>query len=368
MTTPWVFLAENKKKESLLKAELETFARSLPHVFQDWKVLWVDGTFTGWHQVLQSIDRQGKQVILILDEEAELPNPQELDLVDDLVVRPFRLPELISKVKSSWTRQTVTELKREVATTYEQFTQAAEILERHIQAKSPKRFEGLRGLNIVSRHLTGLKPGGDYFDVYESDQKDFVNFLLCDSSSYGLSSALLGMLLSSSAKLASDAKMSPSHWIQVMVGELKEQLGQKEHLNLFFGRLNRRDFTLQYQLWGSIEVVLMGEGGEIQTLEKTGGRITGMGLPAEVQEKTVRLNPKDRIILMSDGFVKGVGGEFQLHQLFKKKRQQDPFQVVQELTYQIKSRLVPGETFPGEDCSAIVIDVESKILRLAPVG
>jgi hypothetical protein len=145
-------------------------------------------------------------------------------------------------------------------------------------------------------------------------------------------------------------------------------LGEKEHLSLFFGRLYRRDFTLSYQLFGSVEAFLVGPDHAAQALEKTGGKITGQQLPGGVEQKKVHLSPKDRLVLMSDGFVKGSGGEFNLHQLFKNKQGQDPFRLVNELAFQIKSKLVPGETFPGEDCSAIVIDIEQNILRLAPVG
>jgi hypothetical protein len=365
---PWVFLTADVKREKQFQAELQTLTKGMPHVFEAWPVLWVDAKMPFWGPALDKVDTAGKTVILILEEGAHLPNPADLDRVDDLIVFPFRLAELISKVKAAHTRKANQELKHEVAVTYEQFSNAAQVLENILEAKSPRRFEGLKGLNVMSRHLTGLKPGGDYFDIFESEKREFVNILLCDSSSYGLSSALLGTLLSSSAKIASDANMNPSDWIHAIYQELKATLGEKEHLSLFFGRLYRRDFTLSYQLFGSVEAFLVGPDHAGQALEKTGGKITGQQLPGDGAQKKVHLSPKDRLVLMSDGFVKGSGGEFNLHQLFKNKQGQDPFRLVNELAFQIKSKLVPGETFPGEDCSAIVIDIEQNILRLAPVG
>jgi len=63
-----------------------------------------------------------------------------------------------------------------------------------------------------------------------------------------------------------------------------------------------------------------------------------------------------------------VGGEFHLHKIIQERLGQDPFDLVNELSFQIKAKLNPGETFPGEDCSAIVIDIDQPGLRLAPTG
>ena len=136
----------------------------------------------------------------------------------------------------------------------------------------------------------------------------------------------------------------------------------------FFGRVNRRDFTLHYQLHGSIEAYVVQKNGTCARLEKQGAQIHSAAEPHVTQEQVLQLNPKDRIVLLSDGFVNGVGGELQLQKIFQDKLEREPFTLVNELAFQIKSKLTQGETFPGEDCSAIVVDVENRVLRLAPVG
>ena len=220
----------------------------------------------------------------------------------------------------------------------------------------------------MSKHLSGLKPGGDYFDVFESAKKDFVNVLLVDSSTYGISAALLGLILSSSAKIANDAQLSTADWIRIIYNELKISLGDQGHFSVFFGRLNRKDLVLHYQLFGSIEAFVVEKGGITHNLQRHGKQMSAKNIPEYGQEKTVQLNPKDRLILLSDGFVKGVGGEFYVQKIFQERMNQDPFAIVNELSFQIKAKLSPGETFPGEDCSAIVLDIDSRVLRLAPTG
>lgn len=331
----------------------------------------IDQQCDEWKDWVQKLNRTNCRVVLVVQENEALPTGAELRLVDDLMVYPFRSAELLSHYRLFKIFELQAELQKEVLEEVQQATSALsvanETMERILKSKTPKRFSGIKGISIMSRHLSGLKPGGDYFDVFESERKDFVNFLLADSSSYGLSSALLGMILSSSAKIASDANMNTSGWIKAIFEELKITLGEKEHLSIFFGRLNRRDFALHYQLYGSCEAYIVTQEGKTTRLEKHGARIHSEFTPAE-QELVVSLNPRDRIILLSDGFVQGVGGETHLNKLFLAKDHQDPFALINELSYQIKSKLSPGETFPGEDCSAIVIDVENRVLRLAPTG
>ncbi len=328
----------------------------------------IDAARPGWQHWLESVDPSGKSFVLVLDEEDGLPSGSEVQRVSDLLVHPFRVPELLSVVKHHHERIRADELLAEAVAAERDLVDANATLERILQAKTPKRYSGIKGLQIMSKHLSGLKPGGDYFDVFESDKKDFVNFLLVDSSSYGVSAAILGMILSCSARMANDHQVTTSQWVRNIYEELRLTLGDQGHFSMFFGRLNRRDFSLHYQLFGSVEGFVVDQAGDSRHLERNGEAISNRHVPSESEEKVLKLQPKDRLILLSDGFVKGVGGEFHLDRVFRERLEREPFALVNELAFLIKSRLNEGETFPGEDCSAIVIDVEKRVLRLAPTG
>ena len=321
----------------------------------------IDSKKVGWQSWLENQDRIGRTYLLVVEENELLPNARDLKWVDDLIVTPFRLVELLSKYRAHFERE-------ETMMTQIELEKTNEVLERILAAKTPRRFTGLKGIRVSSKHLSGLKPGGDYFDLFESDKKDYVNILLADSSSYGLSSVLLGMVLSNSARIANETQLRTSDWIQSIYTDLKTALGEKETLSLFFGRLNRKDFTLHYQLYGSIEAFQISQNGACHTFEKHGKKISSAEPPLHCEEAVITLNPKDRLVLLSDGFVNGVGGEVYLNQVFQKQMEKDPFLLVNELSYRIKTKLVDGETFPGEDCSAIVMDIENRVLRLAPTG
>jgi len=371
-----IFARDRKTEQSWMK-DLQAFRKGMGNALggpvtlardEPSSLILVDAGSAGWQDWIAGLNPEGKSVVLVIEEEDFLPRPEELELAHDVLVYPFRLAELMSIARHHQERRMSEALIAESKLAEQELNEANRLVERILQAKTPKRFHGLKGLHIQSRHLSGLKPGGDYFDVFESDKKDFVNFLLVDSSNYGISSALLGMILSSSARMANDQQRSTADWVKSIYEEIKVTLGDQGHFSVFFGRLNRRDFSLHYQLFGSIESYVVQPDGIANRLEKHGKVISNSSLPEDGIEKVVRLNPKDRLVLLSDGFVKGVGGEFHLDRIFKNKIEQDPFSLVNELAFQIKAKLQPGETFPGEDCSAIVIDVENRVLRLAPTG
>jgi len=355
--TTWV--QEIRKFQKMVGAALGSSVYSSKESLGE---IWlVDAKKVGWQNWLEHQDRHGRTFLLVLEENELLPDTRDLKWVDDLIVTPFRLAELLSKYRGHFEREVT-------AITQLELDKTNEVLEKILAAKTPRRFTGLKGIKVNSKHLSGLKPGGDYFDLFESDKKDYVNILLADSSSYGLSSVLLGMILANSARIANENHLSSADWIQSIYADVKEALGENESMSLFFGRLNRKDFTLHYQSFGSIEAFQVSKEGQCRSFEKHGKKMSGTEAPAVGKESVMVLNPKDRLVLLSDGFVNGVGGEVYLNQIFQKQIEKDPFHLVNELSYRIKSKLVDGETFPGEDCSAIVLDIESRMLRLAPTG
>lgn len=331
-------------------------------------IILVDAARTGWAEWASQLDRDGKSLILVIEEGDLFPSGEEMHLVDDVMVSPFRGAELMSMIRHHHQRMGAARLEREAIKAIRDLEQANEVMERILSSKTPRRYSGLKGIQIMSKHLSGLKPGGDYFDVFESEKKDYVNFLMVDSSTYGISAALLGMILSSSAKIANETSYSSFHWVKAIYEELKATLGEKGHFSIFFGRLNRRDFSLHYQLHGSIEGYIVDKFGVCKKFGKQGPALSTHMELKDSGERVVQLSPKDRVVLLSDGFVNGTGGEAQLARIFTGKLTQEPFSLVNELVFRIKAQLTSGETFPGEDCSAIVIDVENRVLRLAPTG
>jgi hypothetical protein len=84
----------------------------------------------------------------------------------------------------------------------------------------------------------------------------------------------------------------------------------------------------------------------------------------------VRLEPEDRVLLLSDGWIESIGitmPEFVEQDL---KRIADPQKFINEFSYRLQSSLSAQnsdeeDAMPPQDCSVIIVDIEKNILRLA---
>jgi serine/threonine protein phosphatase PrpC len=84
----------------------------------------------------------------------------------------------------------------------------------------------------------------------------------------------------------------------------------------------------------------------------------------EFQVENLRLNPEDRLVLVSDGFCEVAGGQKALNQLLNSFRNADAKDLLNELVFIVKRRFTDPEDMAEQDCSALVFDIDSKILRL----
>jgi hypothetical protein len=79
------------------------------------------------------------------------------------------------------------------------------------------------------------------------------------------------------------------------------------------------------------------------------------------------VEPEDRIIVLSDGYGEACGGWDETLKILDRFRTRGLTELLNELTFEVKRKLKEedGETeMPSQDCTALVFDVDSKILRL----
>jgi hypothetical protein len=87
----------------------------------------------------------------------------------------------------------------------------------------------------------------------DSPELNQTSVFLSDSSSYGLSSAILGSLMRLTLKVSADNSefKSASDVVRRIYSDLQEQLGPKDELSLFFGVIHRKEWILSYCLLGN---------------------------------------------------------------------------------------------------------------------
>jgi hypothetical protein len=87
------------------------------------------------------------------------------------------------------------------------------------------------------------------------------------------------------------------------------------------------------------------------------------GLPKQDFQAELPLEPQGRLALISDGFLEVMGGEAQVLKALNQYRDVESADFLNELTFQLKSRFDAPDDLPAQDCTAVLLDVDSRILR-----
>lgn len=331
------------------------------------QIVFVDQMVDDVVQTLSKIDRKGRSVVLIVSESAGVPRAFTDGSVDDVLVRPFRAIEVVSKLKNyeqALMIREIGEVSESLGEVTRRMKEDLEVATRLQKRRLPQRFEPSRGLQIHYRYFAGLKSGGDHFDLAESKDGSRLSVFLSDSSSYGLSSAVLGALMRLTVRLSADEAKSSAETVRKIASELKESLAEKDALSLFYGILNRKSFALNFVALGDCFVFRSPAGQAFQKQAFAGEAIRHGSELSALTDQTLALQPGDRLALFSDGYIEAVGGEAKLVEILEKHRSNEATDTLNELAFRVKSKLTDRDDIPDQDCTAFIFDVDAKLLRL----
>jgi len=330
-------------------------------------IVFIDQMMDGLSEKISKIERKGRYLVLIAREIEAVPFLFSQGRVDDLIVAPFRTLELLSKLRAYETNALLHEVSRmsdSFAGVVSKLKEELDVASRLQKKRLPIRFPEVRGMKVSHRYLAGMKSGGDHFDLIDSTEKSQLSVFLSDSSSYGLSSAVLGALMRITLKLAAGEGRSSQEVVRKIVADLSEQIGPKDHLSLFFGMINRKDFTLNYSNFGDCAILRAPRGGAFERCPPQGSALTSGIDPLMLTDHSIRLEPADRLVLVSDGFIEVADGMESLKALLNNLRDADPKDLLNELTYCVKRKFSDRDDMADQDCTALVFDVDAKVLRL----
>jgi hypothetical protein len=341
----------------------------------DAQILVLDHRLADLSSRLEALDRRGKAVFVIVDggdggddEGATMPSVLAQGKVDDALVYPFRPLEVLSKVRHyqqilMWDE--VSRMNASFSQLLEQLHEDLRVAERLQKGRLPARFSELKGFKASSRYLAGMRPGGDHFDLAESADGGVFSIVLSDSSSYGLSSALLSILMKVTLKLSVSSMRSASEVVTGVREELLTVLGEKDRLSLFFATLSRKDYRLRYVNLGSSRAYyappVSGSGG-FRAMDASAQSVSRASAQESLVTHEIALEPGGRLVMLSDGFVEAVG-EAKMPEFLDRYRKQEPVDTLNELAFQVKSKFVEPDDMPEQDCSALILDVDSRIIR-----
>jgi len=355
--------------------------RELPHIAvrersqatEHGQIVFIDARHPNLDRVVGEIPREGRSLVLLHSEGEPLPAAFAEGRVDDLLLFPLRSLELLSKLRQHeqmrlW--EQVSRMNEALGGVIDRLREDMAVAERLQKARLPVRFPEIKGFKVTSRYLAGMKSGGDYFDLAESSDGRQLALILTDSSSYGLSSAVVSGIVRVASRLSVEQSRSVRELVRAFYEELLVPLGPSDRLSLFYGVLSRKDYVLRYLNLGSSRAFHRTGGGKFAMLASQGGPLSqgsrhSLGGSVVLQEASVGLAPSDRLVLVSVGSLELPGGEAPARELLDRFAEKPAEDLLNELAFQMKSRLAnPREELPAQDSSALVFDVDAKVMRL----
>jgi len=339
----------------------------------DGKMIFIDSAHPQLDTVLAAIDRQGRSVFLLYQDGEPLPRAFSDGKVDDLLIFPLRPLDLLSRLRyheqlQLW--QQVTRMNASLSQVMQGLKQDIGVAERLQKERLPLRFPDIKGFKVTSRYLAGMKSGGDYMDLAESADGQQMAVIMTDSSSYGLSSAVVSGVVRVASRLSVEQSRSVREMVRAFYEELTLPLGPSDRLSLFYGVLSRKDYVLRFLNLGEIRAFRRSIGGKFEALAVSGGPLSqgsrySLSGGAALQESSLALQPQDRLVIVSDGYLELLGGIEPTRELLDRFSEKPPEDLLNELVFTAKSKLAdPREDLPEQDCTAMIFDVDARVMRL----
>ena len=242
----------------------------------------------------------------------------------------------------------------------------AGLIQRHL---SPTELPQISGFEFSTKFIPGTNQGGDYFDIFEHDDRLRFGLILSSASGYSMSALFLTILMKLSSRIESRKALKPNEALVQIHSEMKPHLTEADRASLFYGLIDRRTYELHFASVGALSIYRQTPGMDsLEVLESQGSAIS-KDFNTQLHTGVLTLNSKDRLILCSEGVtqVKSAKGEIwgtdQLLDAIRSAPKQGVHQLRNEILYRIEK--FSGKTEPTRDLTVLVMEVKDRIIKLA---
>lgn len=177
------------------------------------------------------------------------------------------------------------------------------------QSLLPPSEQTLLGYSISARHVACNELAGDFYD-YATGGNDSLALIVADVVGHGASAAMLTGLVKSAFRSGHADGFEP----QAVVDRVKEAIRPFEaerFVTLLAARVNPRTHELSYVNAGHPPALIRRSDSELLYLDSTGPLISSALLDLPCRQATIQLEPKDFILVYTDGLIEAQGSEGQ---------------------------------------------------------
>lgn len=234
---------------------------------------------------------------------------------------------------------------------------------------TPTELPQVQGFEFSTKFLAGTRSGGNYFDIFEHEDKLKFGILVSSASGYSLSSLLLSVIIKLSSQIEARKGLAADKVIAMIAKDVVPQISNQDSANIFYAVIDRRTYEIEYCSLGMIDSFLQIHGKDaLQELGPTGPALSA-GFNTEPQCVREQLNPHDRVIIASEGIKQsqnafGVAwGTQKLAEVIRASSNLSVHELRNEILYTNKK--YTGKDDPTRDQTLIVTEVKDRVIKLA---
>jgi len=237
------------------------------------------------------------------------------------------------------------------------------------RALVPTDFPHINGFEFSTKFIPSMMLGGDYFDIFEHEDRFRFGIIVASSSGHAMSALLLGVLLRMTTQIEAKRGSEPHQVLQQMYEQLAPNMTPEDQTDIFYALVDRRNFEMRYVRAGqSVALYQNVSNGEVQPLEGKSGPLA-LGFQAPTQSSVLFLNPRDRLALCTRGLCESKNRDGENYGIERVTRSflSGPKRGVHELRNHIvfEVQKFAGGVEPGRDQTLVVVEVKDKVIKLA---
>ncbi|MDP1853213.1 MAG: SpoIIE family protein phosphatase [Candidatus Omnitrophota bacterium] len=167
----------------------------------------------------------------------------------------------------------------------------------------PKEPPSATGLSLYGLYYPSKEIGGDYYDFVQSSDKERLYIIIADVSGKGLDAGLVVSSLKAALISLIRYNSSPKEILRILNEDLYSYLEQKKFISMLILEYTVGKNQIVYSSAGHEHILIYRNQENKVEAVKSGGVVLGMfeDISSHLEEKTIILNPKDRILLYTDG-------------------------------------------------------------------
>lgn len=237
----------------------------------------------------------------------------------------------------------------------------SQVLAKVQKALVPTEMPRIPGVEISRKFVFGSKSGGDYFDIFEHEDKFRFGILVASSSGYAMSALFLSLILKVSHMLEAKKGNPPEKVLQHMADELKSLAGPQDTTHAFYAVIDRRDYSFKFCSAGKIEAFYMTNSKTVQRLKSEYGPMS-QTFSGPLTAAQIELEPKSRICIVTDGLFDVLGAEV-IVKAMTDKIKAGVHDLRNELLFQ--AQRISGLQEPERDQTVVVVEIKDQVIKLA---